>query len=503
MIISNCPRCQEGFRVPLGKMPDDAYAMCPWCHETFPLAEVLNHLPPQLQILTADGEPITVMEPVATHTTAGIESLTGVGPGALDHLQGNENLAGADLANGNQWDPTALSFGDNNGQTDGGWNTSAATQTAPMSVSPRPNRRKKGGSGIRSMIQVVVGGLLSVPIALAILLAVGRAPDLGFWPFDGQARSIQELLSFFGDDETDVETGFRNFEGQQLDTSDFDEALKKTQDPEQAALDQLLTPEPPPRSNDQSIFAPSDLDQTTPTTQKESSSKRLTETTSDALKQQQSGIPPELPAAAAKQSVANQSGDSMPLELPGSANSQTTDENAGTSTTIIAASQTKPSLETSESEPASRQTQSIPAHVMVEVTAAIQAIEKLDRTDRESDTEHLAEAYERIAEACETAQKHPNALSALANSISQSNAMVQLQEAAVTWLDYPQRTTQGIVLIGKPGTTAKGQILTLETDHVLTMSGKLNLPLAEKVMVLGQITEDGNVIEINFTVPLP
>ena len=226
MIISNCPRCQEGFRVPLGKMPDDAYAMCPWCHETFPLAEVLNHLPPQLQILTADGEPITVMEPVATHTTAGIESLTGVGPGALDHLQGNENLAGADLANGNQWDPTALSFGDNNGQTDGGWNTSAATQTAPMSVSPRPNRRKKGGSGIRSMIQVVVGGLLSVPIALAILLAVGRAPDLGFWPFDGQARSMQELLPFLGDDETDMETGFRNFEGQQLDTSDFNEAMK-------------------------------------------------------------------------------------------------------------------------------------------------------------------------------------------------------------------------------------------------------------------------------------
>ena len=59
------------------------------------------------------------------------------------------------------------------------------------------------------------------------------------------------------------------------------------------------------------------------------------------------------------------------------------------------------------------------------------------------------------------------------------------------------------VLIGKPGTTAKGQILTLGTGRVLTMSGKLNLPLAEKVMVLGQITKDNNVIEINFTVPLP
>ena len=44
-------------------MPDDAYAMCPWCHETFPLKEVLDRLPPQLKILTADGEPVVVMEP--------------------------------------------------------------------------------------------------------------------------------------------------------------------------------------------------------------------------------------------------------------------------------------------------------------------------------------------------------------------------------------------------------------------------------------------------------
>jgi len=488
-------------------MPDDAYAMCPWCHETFPLAEVLDQLPPQLQILTADGEPITVMEPVATHTAAGIQSLTGAGLGALDNPEANGNFAGADPASGQQWDPTALNFGDKSSQTDGGWNATAPTQTASMSVSPRPNRRKKGGSGIRSMVQVVVGGLLSVPIALAILLAVGRAPDLGFWPFDGQARSPGELLQFLGDDETDVDSGFRNLEGQQLDTSDFDEAIKRTQDPEQAALDQLLTPEPAPRSDDQSHLDQKDHDQTATKTKKESSSQRLTETTPDALKQEQSGIPPELPDSEANQSVANQSGDSSPLEPPASSSSQTTNNNTGTSTTVIAASQTKPSLEPDisepEPEPEPEQTQSIPAHVMVEVTAAIQAIDKLNQADQASDTEHLAEAYERMAEACETAKKYPNALAALANSISQSNGLVQIQEAAVTWLDYPQRATQGIVLIGKPGTTAKGQILTLDTGRVLTMSGKLNLPLSEKVMVLGQITKDNNVIEINFTVPLP
>ena len=94
MITSNCPRCQEGFRVPIGTMPDGAYAMCPWCHETFPLAEVLDRLPPQLQILTADGEPIIVMEPAGlraavagpssfeNNTAAGFHPM---GAGEADH----------------------------------------------------------------------------------------------------------------------------------------------------------------------------------------------------------------------------------------------------------------------------------------------------------------------------------------------------------------------------------------------------------------------------------
>lgn len=488
MIISNCPRCQEGFRVPLGTMPDDAYAMCPWCHETFPLAEVLNHLPPPLQILTADGEPIAVMEPVANPAAAGIQSLTGTAAGALDDLQANDGLA-----SGQQWDPTALNFGADSGQTDGAWDAAASPQAAQMSVSPRPNRRKKGGSGIRTMIQVVVGGLLAVPIALLILLAFGRALDLGFWPFDGQARSPRELFQFLDNTPTQDNTAFPKYGGQQLDTTSFDEAEKDTEDPAKSALDQIFAPDVSPDSDDQS-----NLDVNTSANPEKIASTRAAEARSDPLQSEQDAMPPELPI-----SVANENLDSAPVELPESATSKTTDKSAGTPTTVIAASQTKPSAQSSEADTVSKPDESIPAQVMVEVTAAIQAIEILDTANQSSDTDRLAEAYEGIAEACETAQKYPTALTTLAKSISQSKALNQIEEAAGTWLDYPQRSTQGIVLIGKPGTTAKSQILTLDSGRVLTMTGNLNLPLAEKVMVLGQITRDDNVIEISFTAPIP
>ena len=146
---------------------------------------------------------------------------------------------------------------------------------------------------------------------------------------------------------------------------------------------------------------------------------------------------------------------------------------------------------------------SVPAQAMREVTAAIQAIKRLDAGHQTIDTDTLAVAYEKIAQACETTQNYPAALPALANAVTQSKALKQLQEAAVTWLDYPQRSAQGIVLIGKPGTTAKNQILTLDSGRILNISGKLSLPLAEKVVVLGRIIKDKDEIEVNFTAPLP
>lgn len=488
MIISNCPRCQERFRVPLGTMPEDAYAMCPWCQETFPLVEVLNHLPPALHILTADGEPIAIMEPVASDSAAALPSLASGSIAPSDYLQTSDGAG-----NDQQWDPTGLNFGAESRQAEGGWNLGDTSQTAPMHVSPGPNRRKKGGSGIRSMVQVVVGGLLSVPIALGILLAVGRAPDLGFWPFDGQARSPRELLPFIENTDTNDQTTFPSFEGQQLDTTDFDEAMKETQDPSESALEQIFAPDDSPDSDDQS-----NLDEMAPTNPLQTAFRKSTETTPDPTQPKELNNPPELPNP-----LANGNTDSRPVIEPESAGSKIADNDTDSATTVIAASQIKPSEKVIDENVESKSLDSVPAKLMVEITAAIQAIKTLDAEDQVIDTDRLAEAYESIAKACEVAQEHPAALSSLATAVSQSTALNQIQEAAVTWLDYPERSTQGIIVIGKPGATAKSQILTIDSGRVLTISGKLTLPLAETVVVLGQLTGAKDEIRIGYTEPLP
>ena len=80
----------------MGMMPDDAYAMCPWCHETFPLKEVLDRLPPQLKILTADGEPVVVMEPVGSGAAVADLSAVGTNTAAGFHTLGTETAGSLD-----------------------------------------------------------------------------------------------------------------------------------------------------------------------------------------------------------------------------------------------------------------------------------------------------------------------------------------------------------------------------------------------------------------------
>ncbi|MFK8111672.1 MAG: hypothetical protein AB8B91_05705 [Rubripirellula sp.] len=88
MIASNCPRCQESFRLPSAELPDDAYAQCPWCRETFPLSEVIGTLPPILEVMSADGQPLQIGAAVAA------ASLGAVAMGAASMGADMETVAG-------------------------------------------------------------------------------------------------------------------------------------------------------------------------------------------------------------------------------------------------------------------------------------------------------------------------------------------------------------------------------------------------------------------------
>jgi len=67
-----------------------------------------------------------------------------------------------------------------------------ATELGPgrenRNFSARP-RTKKKAAPLKSILGIVIGGMLAFPIAAGVLALLGKPMDLGFWPFDGKTIS--------------------------------------------------------------------------------------------------------------------------------------------------------------------------------------------------------------------------------------------------------------------------------------------------------------------------
>lgn len=54
MLIANCPHCNDPIRIP-GAADASSRVRCPWCEETYLLADVFEHLPPLVEVLEGPG----------------------------------------------------------------------------------------------------------------------------------------------------------------------------------------------------------------------------------------------------------------------------------------------------------------------------------------------------------------------------------------------------------------------------------------------------------------
>lgn len=217
MIVSNCPRCDEVFRVPDAEMPDDAYAECPWCKETFPIVEVLHRLPPVLNVISADGQALSFSQQRAVmagglageagepstidqseYYDGGIGTLGDDEPDDLGHKTVSEETVAE------TWTDVRTSEGDSSvadfdvedphDTLEEGGPAGDVRPVAPMKVTPAPVlHRKSRGSNTRTWISIVLGGLAAGPLAVAILWVLtlfGVDVDLGFWPLNGTSAVV-------------------------------------------------------------------------------------------------------------------------------------------------------------------------------------------------------------------------------------------------------------------------------------------------------------------------
>ena len=591
MIISNCPSCDESFRVPAGQLPENAYAMCPWCRETFPLSDVLASLPPRLELITEDGEPLVIPEPVALGAI-GASSLEmnkdqgqhSVGPGNFDETA----TAALETIVEDPW--IQSNFEVNQGHVglqvegpDNAWDDQQAA--APIPVSSRPGgSRKKKASGLRTMIGIVFGGLLSIPIAFGILLLLGREPNLGFWPFDGSIRVRRPPAASPPRPLSDRTPKRNRSQGSMLDTSAFDQAFEAMEDPSLSALSEIipgdsneLTDASESQANDMKLALGinkadvADIHSIVPSLGISEAKPELSENSSITVDASAAGqIQPiaddkvsknvkvsDAPLQLPKERVTDETlkpetpsidspssdGDSetpmtdtttesivdvtpvdsepvedlalssplasptqdlaSPTQDPASPTQDPASTEASPTTDVpkISDAQTEPDDASKADPPDSKQTSDDRARI----DQAIQSLEKLITYDRgdENRRTQLVATYANIAKACDLTGDEVSDLQPLATKILQSPALSDIEYAGAQWLVFAKRESDGIALIGRPGTSTNGEILTLESGKIVDLIGNSNLPTVEKVMVLGRIVDNSATVKVAHVEALP
>jgi hypothetical protein len=150
MTIAACPKCHDEVTVP-PTAPRSALVRCPWCREQFALSDVLDRLPPMLEIVGgAAAAAATAREGFGSFATTADED--------FKFAEAEQPALGS----------PSLKF--NNG------NALAATAASPA-VSPRPRPktaaplrpRRKEKNALAEVVKVVIGGLVGLMLAQLIL----------------------------------------------------------------------------------------------------------------------------------------------------------------------------------------------------------------------------------------------------------------------------------------------------------------------------------------------
>ena len=208
MTIANCPRCCEQVSIP-DNATEEATVQCPLCQEEYSLGEALSQLPPTLIVLSdigATSTPITTDEDDSSW-----EELN------LDENDADE-IALAPMGAA----APAAAFDFTSGSTTAGGKTTST-------IRPSSRSRKPKGSPIKSVLSIVIGGMMAFPIAQLILwyLPGDLKRDFGAGPIVAQYVPAIVPAKFRGskansDSNTEPSFGNANVAGSDFNFGDTD-----------------------------------------------------------------------------------------------------------------------------------------------------------------------------------------------------------------------------------------------------------------------------------------
>ncbi|TWU32863.1 hypothetical protein [Novipirellula artificiosorum] len=624
MITATCPRCTEVYRLPSLDLPPDASAQCPWCGEIYPASEILSQLPPMVQLISVDGRPLFLDSPLQAspghkridndsesivdsvsdeEATIGedgesdlnetwsfdeektVDDLSSFAPDSVDSTDFETSDVHADDSASHGSEEPGLetieaddaSFEmENPDETDDQWNMQLADTSlgslgtvAAMKVKTQPSPQRKKHSIWKTVRGPILGFLLAIPLAGLILLPFGRAPNLGFWPFDGSfdrglvspsrtaspqsknesssaergdrpkasgddesgpgraMQSVPNSLAKYENDsavaaETDTEPAELVLPGAYLQ-SDGDSALDSLS-PGEVAYPSTAADDPPREALPASDAAPDaevahqGLAMTLPEmTLPEMTLPDVTlpDVTLPSLGMQTTELEASEDAGLKQEAnTLREPGAELPQSLPQPPSMATDASEIETPGENGASDEGEEDVVDAPSTPASTSpTPPLPAPPSPVDTAVGKANRLLAQLMKSKSTgvppdRLFADSYAAVAAVAAS----PNAQSdekvaKLINNIGRSPLVQDIGDAANQWLDFPERTSDGAVLVGRPESNVEGKVLMINVpngnERKVMVSG-MELPAAEKVLAFGKIIDDasGQRVELIAVEPL-
>ena len=557
MLTCNCPRCGETIGLPTAAVPEDATAQCPWCGELYPASEIIDKLPPMVELISADGQPLFLdagdgVASMSLHAAAApiaaSSAVSSLAPHAQNDsidetwddnteltIEADESGFGFDSSDddgseqddlgfddGSQDEPETMDFlsRDDAGDAALGASDRGGAPLMPMKVKSVPvsNYKRKKSSPIKTLIGVAMGPLVALPLAGGILLWLGKAPDLGFWPFDGSFNkgsssrvSAEPMAQSSPIDEDDSFAA----SGPMLTGSEMMVPAVQPSDELDHANEELANATDSTDLTSGGFDMPSLGTSLKPSSDDSGSDLSADEVTYPA----EPMVPPQAELDASSNSLRQDiAADKVPMEMP----EAELDDVAGKIESILSddssadvspaddvsvkeepvpdsVTATVEETPTTDVQPAAE-----PSKVEASVAKANKLLASLMKFEgTEADRRRLlANAYASVS----AVATEPNAgdspvVQRLLNALSRSPLIKDLGDAANIWLDYPKRTTEGVLIIGKPESSEAGPVLQISSSSSESRDVPVTgttLPDAEQVIALGRIVEasDGPTVEL-------
>lgn len=426
--------------------------------------------------------------------------------------------------------------------------TPSPTPVMPMKVKARPPAPKRRSSPIKTLIGVAMGPLIALPLAGGILLYAGKAPNLGFWPFDGsfskngssqRAAAPPMELSQRKTAVDDVPEA--NLLDAQVLVPAIEETLATSSSetiPANDTASEMVFPGSflKPESSDANTTLPT-ANVVYPEPIAESKAAKTTPdrapsgvTLDEDIARDHIEIPAPMPAPMPGPTKVAKKIESIladePTEKLNPVNAKSDKSIAKVDTMSLPDDRSIASLGTkSEKLPNPPQKTSVapPKKTQVhrteeEETEAVEAVGKANKMlgklmkfeGPEAERDRLlAFSYATVsAVATQPGARTSPQVARLLHQISISPLIDDLGLLPATWLDFGKRTTDGIFLVGRPGSSSRGQVVHIKTpsgtDEVILVSGS-PLPSSNRVVALGVIRGSGEskMVELVAVKSLP